>query len=137
MVEYEQNLNAQANPFDTAGNVTPLGKQNKAYGLDFSLGQNTKKNDVQFGYSWWRIEQDAIIASFGESDQRAPTNIIQNRVYGTWRMQKNVLAQYTLWIGRTLNTGLENNASTVNKTTAAGTEEPHLKRQQIDVIYTF
>jgi hypothetical protein len=137
MLEYEENINAHANPFDTAGNVTSLGKQNKAYGLDFSFGQAQKKNDVQFGYSWWRIEQDAIIASFGESDQRAPTNILQNRIYAMWKMQKNVLAQYTMWFGRTLNTGLENNASTVNKTATAGAQEPTLKRQQFDVVYTF
>jgi hypothetical protein len=138
MLEYEQNLNAASNPFDTKGNVTTLGKQNKAYGLDLSLGQAQKKNDVQFGYSWWRIEQDAIIASFGESDQRAPSNILQNRVYGMWKMQKNVLAQYTMWFGRTLNTGLENNAATVGKTiTTAGDKEPTLKRQQFDLIYTF
>jgi len=137
MVEFEENLNAHANPFDAVGNVTSLGKQNKAYGLDFSFGQAQKKNDVQFGYSWWRIEQDAIIASFAESDQRAPTNILQNRVYAMWKMQKNVLAQYTMWFGRTLNTGLENNASTVNKTAAAGAQEPTLKRQQFDLIYTF
>jgi flagellar motor protein MotB len=138
MVEYEENLNAKANPFDAAGNVTTLGKQNKAYGLDLSFGQAQKKNDVQFGYSWWRIEQDAIIASFGESDQRAPTNILQNRVYGMWKVQKNALVQYTMWFGRTLNTGLENNAASVAKTiTTAGDKEPTLKRQQFDVIYTF
>ena len=82
MAEFEQNLNAHANPFDAAGNVTDLGKQDKAYGFDASLGQALKKGDIQFGYSWWRIEQDAIIASFGESDQRAPSNILQNRIYG-------------------------------------------------------
>jgi hypothetical protein len=138
MLEYEENLNAANNPFDTKGNATALGKQNKAYGLDFSVGQAQKKNDVQFGYSWWRIEQDAIIASFGESDQRAPTNVLQNRVYGMWKLQKNVLAQYTMWFGRTLNSGLENNAATVNKTiTTAGDKEPTLKRQQFDLVYTF
>jgi hypothetical protein len=138
MAEYEENLNAAANPFDAKGNVTSLDKQNKAYGLDASLGQATKKNDIQFGYSWWRIEQDAILASFGESDQRAPTNILQNRIYGMWKMQKNVLAQYTMWFGRTLNTNLENNAATINKTiTTAGAQEPTLKRQQFDLVYTF
>jgi hypothetical protein len=137
MAEFEENLNAHANPFDAAGVVTTLGKQNKAYGLDFSLGQAQKKSDVQFGYSWWRIEQDAILASFAESDQRAPTNIVQNRIYGMWRVQKNVLAQYTLWFGRTLNTNLENNASTINKTATAGAQEPTLKRSQFDLIYTF
>jgi hypothetical protein len=54
-----------------------------------------------------------------------------------WRIQKNVLAQYTLWFGRTLNTGLENNASTVNKTATAGAQEPTLKRSQFDLVYTF
>ncbi|HEY6769627.1 MAG TPA: putative porin [Candidatus Sulfotelmatobacter sp.] len=138
MLEYEENLNAHANPFDAAGKATSLDKQNKGYGLDFSLGQALKKNDVQFGYSWWRIEQDAILASFGESDQRAPTNILQNRVYAMWKMQRNILAQYTMWFGRTLNSSLENNAATVNKTiTAAGDKEPTLKRQQFDLVYTF
>jgi Skp family chaperone for outer membrane proteins len=138
LLEFEDNLNAAATPLDTKGKKTGFGKQNKAYGLDFSLGQAQKKNDVQFGYSWWRIEQDAIIASFGESDQRAPTNILQNRVYALWKMQRNVLAQYTMWFGRTLNTDLENNAATVGKTiSAAGAKEPTLKRQQFDLIYTF
>jgi hypothetical protein len=138
MAEYEENLNAANNPFDAAGVRTDLGKQNKAYGLDFSLGQAVKKNDVQFGYSWWRIEQDAIIASFGESDQRAPTNIVQNRIYALWKLRKNTLAQYTMWFGRTLNTGLENNAASVNGTIkTAGAEEPTLKRQQFDIVYTF
>jgi Putative porin len=138
MVEYEENLNAHTNPFDTVGNVTTLGKQNKAYGFDLSFGNSQKKGDVQFGGSWWRIEQDAIIASFGESDQRAPTNIVQPRVYAMWKMQKNVLAQYSMWFGRTLNTGLENNAATVNKTiSAAGDQEPRVKRQQFDLVYTF
>ena len=60
-----------------------------------------------------------------------------------WKPQKNVLAQYTMWFGRTLNTGLENNAATVTKTVPAfkpglpGAKEPTLKRQQIDLIYTF
>ena len=138
MAEYEQNLNAVADPFNTKGVRTSLSKQNKAYGLDFSFGQAQKKNDVQFGYSWWRIEQDAIIASWAESDQRAPTNILQNRVYGLWKVQKNVVAQYTMWFGRTLNTNLENNAASLGKTiTTAGAQEPTLKRQQFDLIYTF
>jgi hypothetical protein len=115
-----------------------LGKQDKAYAVDFSVGQSAKKNDVLFGYSWWRIEQDAIIASWAESDQRAPTNIVQNRVYGMWRMQKNTLAQYTLWFGRVLNNGLENNAGVVKTAPGAvAVKEPTLKRQQIDLIYTF
>ena len=147
MVEYEQNLNAASNAPDALGNPTGLGKQNKAYGFDFSVGRNIVgnqskgKNDVQVGYSWWRIEQDAILASFGESDQRAPTNILQNRVYAAWKLQKNVSAQYTMWFGRTLNANLENNAAVTQGVEKCKTlpcaQEPTLKRQQFDLIYTF
>jgi len=138
MLEYEQNLNAASAPLDTKGKATGFGKQNKAYGGDFSVGQLKNKNDVQIGYSWWRIEQDAIIASFGESDQRAPTNILQHRIYALWKLQKNTTAQYTMWFGRTLNSDLENNAATTAKTISTpGAKEPTLKRQQIDLIYTF
>jgi hypothetical protein len=138
LAEYEQNLNAASNPLDTVGGSTGLDKQDKAYGFDVSVGQSKNKGDFQIGTSWWRIEQDAVIASFAESDQRAPTNITQNRVYGMYRLQKNVLAQYTLWFGRVLNNGLENNPGSIK--TAPGdpnTPEPSLKRQQIDLIYTF
>ena len=139
--EYEQNLSAHPNPYDIHGNPTSLSRQDKSYGFDFSVGQaiNTfSKNEFQVGYSWWRIEQDAILASWAESDQRAPTNILQNRIYGGWRIQKSVLAQYTMWIGRTLNSGLENNAASINKTiSTAGAKEPTLKRQQFDLVYTF
>ena len=138
MLEYEQNLNAASAPLDTKGKATGFGKQNKGYGADFSVGQVKNKNDVQIGYSWWRIEQDAIIASFGESDQRAPTNILQHRIYALWKLQKNTTAQYTMWLGRTLNSDLENNAATAAKTVSSpGAKEPTLKRQQIDLVYTF
>ena len=138
MLEFEENLNAAAHPLDITGGATNVGKQNKAYGADFSVGQTRNKGDIQFGYSWWRIEQDAILASWAESDQRAPTNILQNRIYGMWKPQKNVLAQYTMWFGRVLNNGLENNTATVKTAPgAAATTEPSLKRQQIDLIYTF
>jgi hypothetical protein len=138
MLEYEQNLNAASAPLDTKGKVTGFGKQNKGYGGDFSVGQVKNKNDVQVGYSWWRIEQDAIIASFGESDQRAPTNILQHRIYALWKLQKNTIAQYTMWLGRTLNSDLENNAATAARTISSpGAKEPTLKRQQIDLVYTF
>ncbi len=143
LAEYEQNLNARPGPYDTTANITSLGKQDKSYYFDFSVGQfptgsAAKKGDLQFGYSWYRIEQDAVIASFAESDQRAPTNILQNKFYANWRLQKNIAAQYTLWVGRTLNSSLENNSASINKTIkTAGDQESTLKRQQIDLVYTF
>jgi putative porin len=136
LVEYEDNLDAKDHPLDSLGNVlTGLGKQSKAYLGDISLGQQKNKNDIQFGYAWVRQEQDSVISSFNESDQRAPTNIVQNRFYALWKMRSNVTAAYTLWWGRTLNSNLQH--AVLAPGTVLGTTEPSLKRMQIDLIYSF
>jgi hypothetical protein len=145
LVELLDNPQAAAHPLDTKGNVlSNLGSQNKEYGFDFSLGQTKNKNDVQFGYAWYREEQDAAIASFVESDQRAPTNILQNRVYALWKLRTNTLASFTWWRGRALNTYLENNVALFNNyntsvptITKAGEQEGYLNRLQFDLIYNF
>jgi len=145
LVEFLDNPGAIAHPLDSKGNVIAgLGSQNKEYGFDFSLGQTKNKNDLQFGYSWSREEQDAAIASFVESDQRAPTNVLQNRVYGLWKLRANTLASFTWWRGRTLNTYLENNAALFNNYNGSvptiskpGQQEPFLNRLQLDLIYSF
>jgi hypothetical protein len=144
LAEFLDNLDAENHPLDTKGNLlSNLGSQNKEYGFDFSLGQARNRNDVQFGYSWWREEQDAAIASFVESDQRAPTNILQNRFYGIWKVRSNTLVGVTWWRGRTLNTYLENNAALYNNYSSiatiskAGQQEPYLNRLQFDLIYTY
>jgi len=155
VAEYEQNVDASAHPLSAAKNnpvLTNLGSQNKAYSGDFSVGRAVKKNDLMFGYAWLRQEQDAVLASIAESDQRAPTNILQNRTYATWKVRSNTLASFTWWYGRTLNTNLENNAALFNnwggfvnnaavtgKSTIAapGQQEPWLNRFQFDLIYTY
>ena len=136
LLEFEDNLKAAQHPLDKAGAViSSLGSQGKAYLADVSLGQTKNKGDFQFGYSYWRTEQDAILASFAESDQRAPTNIVQHRVYGLWKIRANTVAQYTLFLGRTLNSSLEHAALGTGVT--AGEVEPLLKRQEFDLVYTF
>jgi predicted component of type VI protein secretion system len=135
LLEYENNLNAADHPLDAKGNPTTLGKQSHAYLVDVSLGQIKNKNDVQFGYAFQRQEQDSIIASFAESDQRAPTNILQNRIYALWKLRQNTVASTSFWIGRTLNSGLAN--AVLAPGTTAGTQEPYLRRVQFDLIYSF
>jgi hypothetical protein len=75
--------------------------------VDVSLGQVKNRNDLQFGYAFEREEQDAILASFAESEQRAPTNIVQPRIYALWKLRQNTTASFTMWVGRTLNSNLE------------------------------
>ncbi|MBZ5655981.1 MAG: putative porin [Acidobacteriia bacterium] len=156
LLEYEKNLNAADHPFDyTATGVgstsTPnasLGKQSHAYLADISVGQQKKKGDFQVGYAFLRQEQDSTIASWGESDQRAPTNVLQHRIYALWRVAPNTTASFTWWHGRTLDPYLENAvlAPGMSVSTAEGTghlvpgsgaQEPWLNRLQFDLIYAF
>ncbi len=168
LLEYENNLNASDHPNDFTvtgkaplqnGQPNPqtavaknLGKQSHAYLADFSVGQQKNRNDIQVGYAYERLEQDATIASWGESDQRAPTNILQHRLYALWRVAPNTTASFTWWHGRTLNPFLQNAVLAPGMTVLApgGTvgpgvlvpgqpnqHEPWLNRLQFDLIYTF
>jgi Putative porin len=144
LLEAEQNLRAAGHPLSPPTSKTPdgvlrrdLGRQSHGYLIDASLGQLRNRNDIQVGYAWERLEQDAIISSFAESDQRAPSNILQHRIYGLWKLRSNVVASYTLWIGRTLNPNLENAVLAPGWSTNLGPNEPWLKRMQFDLIYTF
>src|SRR5215469_4119590 len=156
LLEYENNLHASDHPFDfsaksgckTSGTPpvttcttsepavnTSLGKQSHVYLVDASIGQQKNRNDIQVGYAWLRQEQDAVIASFAESDQRAPTNILQHRIYALWKLRQNTVASFTWWHGRTLNSNLLN--ATLPSATFIGKTEPWLNRLQFDLIYTF
>src|SRR5258708_27747920 len=103
LLEYENNLDAAAHPLDAKGNPTTLGSQAHAYLFDLSLGQSKAKNDVIFGYAFERQEQDSILSSFAESDQRAPTNILQHRIYAQWRLRQNASATHNTRTGRSAN----------------------------------
>src|SRR5438876_8847 len=136
LLEFEDNLDAEPLPLDSTGNViSSLGPQNKEYGVDFSVGQVKNKNDIQIGYAWLRQEQDSVLASFAESDQRAPTNILQHRIYALWKLRSNTVASFTWWHGRTLNTNLENSVKATGVKVAQ--VEPYLNRLQFDLIYSF
>jgi putative porin len=159
LVEYENNLNASDHPFDFTvkgavtdpGSVTAknLGKQSHAYLADISIGQQKNRGDLQVGYAFLRQEQDSAIASYTESDQRTPTNTLQHRFYGLWRIRQNTTASFTWWHGRALNPFLQNAALApgmkiatdpgvgVLVPGASDQHEPWLNRFQFDLIYTF
>ena len=122
LLEYENNLRAVTNA-------------SKAYLADASLGQTKDKGDWQFGYAWLRQEQDSVISSFNESDQRAPTNVLQHRFYLLYKVQKNTVLSYTQWVGRTLDTNRANALRAPG--VLPGQEDKFLKRSQFDVVYSF
>jgi hypothetical protein len=122
ILEYENNLRA-------------ANRQNHGYWAETSLGQQKDRGDWLFGYSFGRVEQDAVISQFNESDMRAATNVVQHRLWVNWMIQKNTTAAFTWWVGRTLNPGLQNAAKAPGL--PAGMQDPYLNRLQLDVIYKF
>jgi hypothetical protein len=136
VLEYENNLKAASHPLDSKGKViTSIGSQNQAYLGEISIGQIKSKNDLQFGYGFWRSGQDSILATFSESEQRAATNIIEHHIFASWRVRSNVVAAYNAWIGRTLNSNLQHAVLAPGVT--PGEKEPFVMRHQFDLIYSF
>ena len=118
MAEFEQNLNAAASPFDTEGNRTSLGRQDKAYGSDFSVGQAITgqiRNDVQVRLLLVAHRAGCCLAPGLKATSAPPRNILQNRIYGGWRELKNVLDNTQCGLDGTLNSGLENNSALFNQ----------------------
>jgi Putative porin len=136
MLEYESNLKAAQHPLDSKGTViTSIGSQGRAYLGEISIGQVKNRNDLQFGYGFWRSGQDSILATFSESEQRAATNIIEHHIFASWRLRSNTVAAYNAWIGRTLNSNLQHAVLAPGVT--PGQTEPFLVRHQFDLIYSF
>lgn len=120
---------------DLLENPRAASDHNHALWAEAAVGNQKEKHDLQLGYAFGRIEQDAVIAAFNESELRAPTNVIQNKLYAQWLVQKNTTLSFTDWIGRTLNRNLQNAAVPVGL--SAFQQDPYLNRMQFDVIYKF
>jgi len=120
---------------DLLDNPRAASDHNHALWAEAAIGNQKEKHDLQFGYAFGRIEQDAVIAAFNESELRAPTNVIQNKLYLQWLVQKNTTLAFTDWIGRTLNRNLQNAALPPGLPSTE--HDPYLNRMQFDVIYKF
>lgn len=116
-------------------NLRARNSQGQLHMFETAWGQTRNKNDFQFGYSFARIEQDAVISQFVESDYRAPTNVVQHRTFFNFAVSPAVTTSYTLFVGRTLNRTLQNAA--VAPGLPVGLQDPWLKRMQLDIVYKF
>jgi len=99
-------------------------KDRDGYLAEFLVGRLQERNDFQFGYGYFHIQREAVLAPFNESDLRQATNLAQNRITFGWQTYRNVQVIWSGWFGRQLVTG-----------TAA--KEKTLRRLQFDLIYRF
>lgn len=128
--------------FDFVNN-TRGSRERSGYWADVIFGRQREVRDWQFTYSFVRIEKDAVIAAFNESDIRSSTNVRNHRIMVGTLLRGNVTAQFTSWIGR-----LANPLDNINlvpsgvRSACAGAgvfacRDPHLKRLQFDLTYRF
>jgi hypothetical protein len=120
---------------DYVTNPRAFDTQNDGFFGEIAFGRQQDINDLQFGYSFARVERDAVIAAFAESDMRAQTNVLQNKIFALWLLRPNTTASFTGWFGRTLDRTLQ--GAQLPPGLPPGDKDPLLKRLQFDMIYRF
>jgi hypothetical protein len=129
LFDFAQNTRACANlqAFVVAG-VTPPAcdpHQRHGYWSELKLGQTKDKGDLLVGYTFARIERDAVLSAFNFSDLRQATNVIEHRVEAYYQAYPHVQVGATGLIGRQI------------VTAQSPTLERWLKRWQFDTIFSF
>jgi hypothetical protein len=118
-------------------------RERSGYWADVTFGKQKEAGDLQFGYSFIRVEKDAVIGAWNESDQRSSTNVRNHRLQFAYMFKQNFTGQFTAWIGRLANP--PDNADLVPPGVRAACtggivsdcRDPYLKRLQLDVTYKF
>jgi hypothetical protein len=74
--------------------------ERSGYLAELFVGRTKEAKDMQFGYSFFRIEKDAVIGAWNESDLRSSTNVLNHRFNYAYMIKSNVTGQFTAWVGR-------------------------------------
>ena len=128
--------------FDFVNNVRGP-RERSGYWTEITVGKQKEAKDVQFGYTYARIEKDAVISAFNESDLRASTNVLQHKFQVAYLFKGNVTGQFTAWVGKLanplLNTDLVPSGvrGACTGSDVSNCRDPYLKRLQFDLIYKF
>lgn len=117
--------------------------ERSGYWTELTVGKAKEAKDIQFGYAFIRIEKDAVIGAWNESDLRSSTNVLNHKFSFGYQIKGNVSGQFTGWVG-TLANPYDNRdlavGSDVLRCTAtdqSGCRDNYLKRLQFDLIYKF
>jgi hypothetical protein len=118
-------------------------KERSGYWTEVTVGRNKEEKDVQFNYTFTRIEKDAVISAFNESDLRASTNVAQNKFQVAYMFKTAVTGSFTAWVGKLANPLMNTDQvpsgvrSACTGSNVSGCRDPYLKRLQFDIVYKF
>jgi hypothetical protein len=118
-------------------------RERSGYWTELTFGRKREAKDWQFNYTFARIEKDAVISAFNESDVRSSTNLLQHKLQAEYLFHSSITGSFTAWIGRLANpwenpelvpAGVRNACTGSD---LSNCKDPYLKRLQFDVIYKF
>lgn len=148
LFNYEQNM--RSTRIVQNGTAAPTGtdrnRERSAYWGEIQFGRQSEPKDLQFGYTFVRIEKDAVIGAFNESDLRAATNVRNHRFTLYYQALRNVQLNYTLWLGRLADAAQNPSlvpprerlpGSACSVLPFSGCIDPYLERMQFDLVYKF
>jgi hypothetical protein len=122
---FASNTRACSNLVNISGTPPACNPRDRhAHWMEVQLGQTQEVGDFNFGYTFLRIEREAVLGAFNFSDLRAPSNLLTHRLNFGYQTHKNITLSFTGLFGRQL-------------TTSTSAEERILKRLQLDLIYKF
>jgi hypothetical protein len=118
-------------------------RERSGYWSELTFGRTKEASDMQFGYTFVRIEKDAVIGAWNESDMRSSTNVLNHKFSFAYMIKSNVSTQFTAWIGRLANPWDNPNLVPIGvRGPCTGTDlsncsDPYLTRLQFDLNYKF
>jgi len=118
LFDYVTNTRACSNVSIAGVACNPNDRQ--GYWTEIAVGSTSSLHGFKAGYTLIHIEREAVLGTFSFSDLRQATDVVNHRFSFAYQAFKNITLGYTLLVGRQL-----------------GSDEPWLKRSQIDTIYKF
>jgi hypothetical protein len=129
--------------FNFVRNTRAVDSERDGYWAELTLGRLAQPGDVQLDYAFMRIERDAVLAAFNESDLRAGTNVLNHRFQFRYRAAPRVSLEYTYLLGRLARPELTPDLVPASRRAgcllvpAVNCRDPYQKRMQVDAVFRF
>jgi hypothetical protein len=124
-------------------NNTRGSRERSGYWGEITVGRLSAVKSMQFNYALIRVEKDAVIGAWNESDLRSATNVRNHRLQVGYLFKSNLTAQFTAWLGE-LGNPLDDVSLVPSNIRSAclganpvACADSTLKRLQFDAIYKF
>jgi hypothetical protein len=124
--------NTQVRDVISATGRTLENHENNGYWAELQVGKSRARGDALFGYTFIRIEKDAVLAPFNFSDILQPTDVRAHRFLASYTVDPRVTLSFTAIVSQRPN-GLLG----VFGATPAGSLDRPTVRLQFDTLFRF